>query len=198
MLLSRKPIEKLSGAKIMVTTQSHTSVALLEILFTFHLGVKAVFEPGNASEALAREEYPTAMLTIGDEALRLRNHELYPYRLDLGEAWHAWTGLPFVFATWVIQRKAVERWNGRLEAAISSLFAAKRWGCANIDRICREASDLGPLDYQQLQEYYKGLGFNLRENEQKGLALFYRYLKEIGAIHEVPPLELYSPLRFVA
>ncbi len=196
--LSREPIENLAGKKIMLTTQSHTSVALLRMLFLLRFGIEVEFESGSASAALARGELPLALLTIGDEALRLRTHESYPYRMDLGEAWRSWTGLPFVFATWVIQRKSVEEWNGHLESAINSLFLAKKWGCSHIDVICREAAKRGPLDYDQLQEYYRGLGYNLDAGEQAGLRLFFSRLVEIGEIREIPSMEIYSPLRSVA
>ena len=41
-----------------------------------------------------------AVLVIGDAALMLAAQRRYPVRLDLGAEWHAWTGLPFVFAVW--------------------------------------------------------------------------------------------------
>jgi chorismate dehydratase len=43
---------------------------------------------------------------IGDDALRLRTR--FDYVLDLGEAWQRWTGLPFVFAAWIGQLRAVD------------------------------------------------------------------------------------------
>jgi chorismate dehydratase len=198
LLLSRAPIDTLSGETVLVSTQSHTSVALLKVLFSKHLGIEARYLPGSASATLDKGEHPTALLTIGDEALRLRNDDRYPYQLDLGEAWHSWTGLPFVFATWVIQREAVERWNGRLEPAMEALFAAKRWGSSHLDHICKEAAGRGLLTFDQLCDYYQVLRFDLGAKEQKGLELFFKYLLQVGEIREMPPPEIYSPLAYVA
>ncbi len=195
LLLSRAPFRDLAESPIMVTTQSHTSAALLEIIFSIRLGIRAEYIPGNATEALDRGDSPVAFLTIGDEALRLAGREDYPYRMDLGEAWRRWTGLPFVFATWIVQRKAVDRWNGHFAEAMGSLFAAKRWGCEHMELVCAEAVSRGaPLSREGLCAYYRGLSFDLREEQQKGLELFYRYLVEIGRIREVPPLDIFSPL----
>ena len=198
LLLSRVPIDQLNGRSILVSTQSHTSVALLRILFSVRCGMNVSFQPGNCTEVLSRGEEPLAFLAIGDEALRFREHEHYPYRWDLGEEWLSWTGLPFVFALWVIQRKAVERWNGHLKSAIDTLTSAKEWGCAHLATICAEAVKKGILGSLELHDYYQSLGFNLQAEEQRGLELFYRYLSQIREVRTPPRLEIFSPLAFVA
>jgi chorismate dehydratase len=199
LLLSRVPMNQLDGRSILVSTQSHTSVALLRILFAIRWGMSVSFRPGNCTDALTQErEEPLAFLAIGDEALRFREHEHYPYRWDLGEEWFSWTGLPFVFALWVIQRRAVERWNGHLKSAIDTLTSAKEWGCAHTGMVCAEAVKRGILTTLELQDYYQCLGFNLRAEEQRGLELFYRYLSQIREVRTPPRLEIFSPVAFVA
>ncbi len=198
LLLSRIPIDQLSGQTILVTSHSHTSVALLKVLLTVQRNMEVVFEHGSCTEALTKREPPIAMLTIGDEALRLREHSLYPHRCDLGEAWYAWTGLPFVFALWVIQRQAFERWNGVLREASESLTSAREWGCSHLDEICSHAVKSAILDLQQLQDYYRCLNYDLNTDERMGLELFYRYLSTISEIRRAPSLQVYSPLACVA
>jgi len=198
LLLSQIPVPELSGKEILVSAQSHTSIALLKILFSVHLGSNVTCISGNCSDALTSEELPTAFLAIGDEALRLRNHDLYPYRWDLGEAWHSWTGFPFVFALWVIQRKAVEKWNGSLQRAVETLLAAKQWGADHRQVICVEAAKKRLLSRVELQEYYHCLDFNLDSTQQNGLRFFYEHLANIGEIPTVPRLEIFSPLACVA
>lgn len=197
-LLSKVPFTDLGGETILASTQSHTSVALLKILFARRLKRDVQFVPGLGTEALMQGEDPIAFLSIGDEALRFRQHALYPYRLDLGSAWHSWTGLPFVFALWVVQRNGIEQWNGSLADAQEALGAAKKWGRTHRDRVCRQALDRGILSYSELEEYYQCLGYDLGEEEQAGLKLFYRYLVEIGEIGEEPHLEIHSLLAHVA
>ena len=198
LLFSRVPLDRLAGKTVLVSAQSHTSVALLRILLSIRFGLDVVFQPGNCTESLERGDAPTAFLAIGDEALRLRDHRLYPHRMDLGAAWHTWTRLPFVFAVWVIQRAAVERWNGRLGEALERLADAKRWGHAHMERICAEASIKGLLDVRELESYYGVLRYDLGPDEREGLELFYRYLAQIGECTEAPPLDIFSPLACVA
>jgi chorismate dehydratase len=199
LLLSRAPVDQLSGQTILASSQSHTSVALLRILLTTQLGIEFVFSHGSCTEALASGgEPPVAMLAIGDEALRLREHPLYPYRWDLGEVWHAWTGLPFVFALWVIQRAAFERWNGLLAEALETLSMAKEWGRSHLDEICWHALKEGILNLPQLQDYYQCLNYDLNGDEKLGMERFYQHLANRSEIRRAPALQIYSPLARVA
>lgn len=198
LLLSQTPLEKLSGQTILASSQSHTSVALLKILFKARMDMEVTLKHGNCTQALREGKPPVAMLAIGDEALRLRDHTLYPYRWDLGEAWHAWTGLPFVFALWVIQRQALERSNGVLGQALESLSAAKEWGRSHMEEICRHALEEDILDLAQLQDYYGCLNYDLSADEKLGLDLFFHYLFHFSETDCVPALQIYAPLASVA
>jgi chorismate dehydratase len=198
LLLSRAPIRDLSGEEILLSAQSHTSIALLKILCSLYLSIEVNYKTGNCTDALASGEQPAAFLAIGDEALRLRHHPAYPYRWDLGEAWHAWTGFPFVFALWVIQRRSVEKWNGSLGNAVEAILAAKQWGADNPGLICEQALKAGLLNSAELREYYQRLHFDLDRRQQSGLELFFEYLYRIGEIPAAPKIEIYSPLACVA
>lgn len=198
LLLSRVPISSLGGRTILTTSHSHTSVALLRMLLTMRLGVDAIFRSGSCGEALTEEEPPVAMLVIGDEALRLREHRLYPFRLDLGEAWFAWTGLPFVFALWVIQRGALERCNGLLGKALEALSLAKLWGAYHLDEVCLRAVGEGILNLAQLRDYYRCLNYDLGRDQKAGLELYFQHLVALSEISRVPPLQVYSSLASVA
>jgi chorismate dehydratase len=188
LLLSRVPFEQLSGRTVLASIQSHTSVALLKILMLQLYGYSPSLRLGNCTEALISGPLPDALLCIGDEALQMRHNPRFPHRLDLGEAWRAWTGLPFVFALWVMQRSALERWNGHLATANTALLAAKRWGTQHLELVCEEAHKRGLLNRQELLEYYRGLAFDLGAGELDGLRLFFKLLKEMGEIPAIPSL----------
>jgi len=198
LLLSRMPVERLSGKTVLASSKSHTSVGLLKVLCRLRYGVDLRFETGGCPDYTSGTVLPDAYLTIGDEALRLGRSGLFPYVLDLGEAWFEWTGLPFVFAVWVMRRDTVTEKNGRLRHAIEALLSAKRWGNANIGIICRQAATTGLLGVPELEEYYKCLKFDLDERGRKGLELFYSYLFKAGELEAVPRLETFPPLPFVA
>jgi chorismate dehydratase len=198
LLFSRVPVSGLDGKTITVTNHSATSAFLLRILFSEHLGIKADLRSGSLEAASSSGILPLAFLAIGDEALRLRARGVYAHRLDLGEAWQSWTGLPFVFALWVMQKKSAEKWNGSLGNIIKILVSAKNWGRTHLDHVCAVAAEKGVLGADELKGYYKGLGFDLGEREQEGLRLFYRFLRDMGEIPKVPELEILAPLARVA
>jgi chorismate dehydratase len=198
LLLSRFPVERLSGKKILVSSQSHTSVGLLKILSGLRFGMEPVFDTAASSGLSETSELPDGFLAIGDEALRLKRSGIFPHVLDLGKAWYDWTGFPFVFAVWVVRKMAVEEKNGHMESALGALLASKRWGSDNIDHICVEAARAGLLDIEELQEYYRCLRFDLNVRERRGLELFYSYLLRIDELERIPDLEIYTPLASVA
>lgn len=83
-----------------VDAGSETSVALLRILLAHRLDSPAcTFE--RVEPTLDADAYPhDVVLLIGDCGLRATTREREV--IDLGAAWQAWTGLPFVFALWLI------------------------------------------------------------------------------------------------
>ncbi|MEM5788168.1 MAG: menaquinone biosynthesis protein, partial [Syntrophobacteraceae bacterium] len=114
LLLSRYPVEQLSGRDILMSSQSHTSVGLLKILAKLRFGIEPRFRVGTPRQGQDGEDCRAdAFLAIGDEALRLSGSGSYPEIVDLGAAWYEWTHLPFVFALWVVRRRAIEEKNGR-------------------------------------------------------------------------------------
>jgi chorismate dehydratase len=198
LLLSRMPIERLSGKIVLASSKSHTSVGLLKVLCRLRYGVEPRFETGSCSDYLAGSAIPDACLVIGDEALRLGRSGIFPHVLDLGSVWFDWTGLPFVFAVWVIRKQSVTEKNGQLPGAIEALLSSKRWGCANIGRICEQAAKTGLLEIPELREYYRCLRFDLNEGERSGLNLFYSLLFQAGELQGTPRLEIFTPLASVA
>jgi chorismate dehydratase len=198
LLLSQIPIDQLGDQPVLTSAKSHSSALLLKILFSLRLGINPEYRTGHPAEALANGEAPLAMLLIGDDALQFRNHSSYPHRWDLGDVWYSWTGLPFVFGVWVVQRAALDHPATHLRTAVDSLLKAKAWGCGHLDAICRQAMPYGLLDYKELYHYYQGLWFHLGQKEEAGLRAFFSCLQEIGEISQVPAVEFYSPVARVA
>lgn len=191
LLLSKVPVEQLSGKKILISGQSHTSVALLKILLRQLYDVCASFETGSIMPALNSSNAPAAFLAIGDEALRLRNHPQYPYCIDLAEAWREWTGLPFIFGLWIISRKAIAQ-NLFRDDPGELLRKGRDWGLANIRQIVDLTAHGCPLSREELLRYYtEGLFYSLGQEEIKGLELFYEKLVENGLSDSIPELNFY-------
>ncbi len=94
LLLSKTPIHKVR--RVRITPRSLTSRYLLLYI------LKEIYslEP---EEVVQEEE---AVLVIGDEAFERRKE--FPYIYDLGEEWFRHTGLPFVFALFLVRRETPE------------------------------------------------------------------------------------------
>jgi len=98
-LYSERPIEELE--EIILDHHSRTSVELIQILCREYWKVKPRFRKGQ--EGYIQEiKGKTGGLIIGDRTIGLEQQFSYVY--DLGTAWKAFTGLPFVFAAWVSNR----------------------------------------------------------------------------------------------
>jgi chorismate dehydratase len=100
-LYSRSPIEAIQ--QVHCDTDSHSSVALLQLILHERYGIQPKLEPWSPVTTHAElTNPPEAMLLIGDKVVTdpPEDHH-YPYQLDLGQAWQECTGLPFVFAIWL-------------------------------------------------------------------------------------------------
>ena len=88
----------------------------------------------------------SALLLIGDTALRERMNSQGLFVYDLGELWRELTGLPFVFALWIVTRQAAEKKAGEVRnlAArheIIYLSFANAWDLPRkslLEPLCRE------------------------------------------------------------
>lgn len=194
LLLSRRPVEELDGETILISGETHTSVALLKLLMLDRYRLNVRFETGPVTPALRGTTPPTAFLAIGDEALRLRSHPDYPFRVDLADAWRDWTGLPFIFGLWVVSRQAAEAGLFTPENDPGVLMRAGRdWGLRHMDVILDLTGHGCPLNRDELITYYsKGLTYSLGTEEQRGLMLFYEKLAGHGMIPRVPELAFFS------
>jgi chorismate dehydratase len=93
-VFSRVPPEDMTT--LHADTDSHTSVILARLIWKgFHRRPLSVVP----LKAGAGVEHCESVLLIGDKVVRA-DVGSFPYRVDLGGAWRAWTGLPFVFAAW--------------------------------------------------------------------------------------------------
>jgi chorismate dehydratase len=164
---------------------SRTSAALCQILLRKKYGVYPEVMPLPLDQT-AEETDADAVLLIGDRAMRACLPG-FAHAFDLGQEWHDWTSLPFVYAFWAV-RDGVEL--GSVEAA---LVEAKRRGCASVGSIAhREAPHLG-LDAGFCRRYLANIiHFDLGPREQAGLHHYYMLACELGLARRGVSLELYG------
>ncbi len=161
-LFSDVPIDKIE--RILLDYQSRTSVALLKVLIKEHWKIDVIFEEtsGDYQSGISGN---TAGLVIGDRALQQR--KISPYIYDLGYEWKSFTGLPFVYAAWVSNKKLDEHF-------IDEFNEANALGLNELERVVK-GNPFTPFD---LHHYYRDcISFGLDDEKKKGLNMFLRKIR---------------------
>jgi chorismate dehydratase len=107
-------------------------------------------------------------------------------RIDLGEAWTTWTGLPFVYAFWVGRA-------GSLKAAdVEALQKARDAGVLRSEEIARDYFPDAPVHQAIGARYLRdNIKYSLGDEERAGLELFYRYAAESGDVASAGVLKFF-------
>src|SRR6266446_7315376 len=170
-LFSRLPWGEIR--RVALDEGSRTSAALAQILLWRKYGVRPEVVPLPLAEE-AENADADAVLLIGDRAMRACLPG-FAHAYDLGQEWHDWTGLPFVYAAWCVRAGCA------LGPVAEALQEAKRRGLANVGPIAaREAPRLG-LDAGFCRRYLSNIiRFDLGPREQAGLQRFYELAGELG------------------
>ena len=160
-LFSEVPLAEVST--ILLDYQSRTSVALLRILLKEHWRINPRLQPAEASyeQGIGGS---TAGLVIGDRALVQRSKSKYIY--DLGTAWKEMTGLPFVFAAWVSNKRLVPQFINAFNDTVSE-------GTKHIDDILQVVH---LPEYDLRQYYYSNIDFRFDDPKKRALSLFLSFL----------------------
>lgn len=146
---------------------SLTSAHLLRCLLAEFHGLHPIY----STEPPAKDD---ARLLIGNQALEFREKHGSEFDyLDLGEDWTARTGLPFVYALWLVRKEAAH-----LEAIGEFFRTLKCRGIAHICDIAQEAGSHSP----EFRETYlrKHISFDLGEAEKQGMERFRTMLVKYG------------------
>jgi chorismate dehydratase len=163
-LAHTQPLEEVT--QIHLDPASLTSVNLLRVLLA---------ERGSHPDFIPLLDYdadlmPENVLLIGDPAIRyLRTH---PERRiwDLGAAWQEMTGLPFVYAVWVLRRDTDTTDLRRI------LQEAAGFGRETLDDIIRDRSE---FDRAFRDDYLaRHIRYEMGANEKRGLARFAELLRK--------------------
>jgi chorismate dehydratase len=170
-LFSKVPWPKMR--RVALDVGSRTSAALTRILLEKRHGLQPEIVP-LAMDAKAENTDADAVLLIGDRAMRACLPG-FAHAFDLGQEWHDWVGLPFVYAVWAV-REGVE-----LGSVESAFHEAKRLGCEEVGQIAYEEAPRLGLDAGFCRRYLSNIiRFDLGPREQAGLLHFYKLACELG------------------
>ena len=173
-LHSKTPIDELSGSSIAVPPEAPTAVKLLQVLLSIKHGVKpASYVPGDG----AGDGSHDACLLVGNLGLRHRRGlRGFPHTYDLGEEWHEWTKLPFVFARWVLRNDLDPRDARVME---DSLYTGLQDWADGLYRVSGPSSRV-PIHPHEIHTFTQGLRYFTGVPEEQSIALFKDYLTKLG------------------
>lgn len=161
-LAHRVPLERVR--RVALDPASLTSCNLLRVLLSGYHGLEIEY---GAPEAEAE-----GLLLIGNQAIEFRERESAGWTiLDLGEEWTRLTGLPFVFALWLV-RPGLRN----VTDAAGALRRLKDNGIEIRDQICAEERSFDrEFCRRYLGEYIR---YELGPEEKAGLRQFESLLAE--------------------
>lgn len=165
-IFSEVPMEEIET--VLLDYQSRTSVNLARILLKEYWKKEVRLVDASGEDYRKQIRGTTAGVVIGDRALEQRLHSSYIY--DLGQAWKEHTGLPFVFAAWIANKKLPEAFEQKFNEA-------NRQGLLQIEQVVAE----NPYSVYDLKAYYtRCISFELTEQKKKGMTLFLEKLRNLN------------------
>ncbi|MBF0242542.1 MAG: menaquinone biosynthesis protein [Desulfamplus sp.] len=189
-LMTNYPIKELDQKLIVLSQDSATSSALVKLI-AIQNGVTPNFTTKRLRTLQDVPDSADAAMVIGDAAMSQPWKNRFKYRIDLGRLWYETTGLPFVFALWVVRREAaILRYND-VKAALELFYRSREQGYTNIDKVIAAGSNTIGMDKSYVSRYFELLHCNLDAIKLKALNYFFSSLYENSLLPEkVEKIEL--------
>lgn len=190
MLVSRVPIDRLDGEKIILTSKSETAQCLLKIILSIGYSLRPNYETRAVEPIEPIDHDASAALLIGDDALQLYYHRPKAYRCyDLGREWHRLTGRSMVYAVWAARRD-LDRTS--IERARDHIARSLRFGLEHKADAIRSILERTPFTFDQLDHYLGGaIKWDLTEDHLESLKFYFELAKKIGVLEQTPSIEIF-------
>ena len=164
LLLSDVPLHEIKT--VLLDYQSKSSVNLTKVLAKHFWYIQPQWE--DAKEGFENTiKNSTAGVIIGDRTFNLSKN--YSYVYDLAEEWQKFSGLPFVFACWVANKKITPNFIKEFNEAIGV-------GVNNISSVL----DFYTIENEKKSELYNyltnNISYSLTENKRKAIKKFLELL----------------------
>ncbi len=193
-LFSPCPPEQLSGKTIAITGESATSINLLRVLLLEYYGLKKVedYVPAEDVETAIRQGRPG--LLIGDRAInQAKNLPDGVLSYDLGDLWYQKTGLPFVFALWILRRSSAREKAYGFTALIRQLETSLGQALNDLPGLARNIG--GEHSVAEYVAYWQGMDFFLTSNHLAGLSLYFSLCEKYNLLKKIPEVVFFTSPR---
>jgi chorismate dehydratase len=153
---------------ILLDYQSLTSINLTKILCKEYWKIAPNFIDAN-TDFVSNITNTTAGVIIGDRTFSLQNKFKYVY--DLADEWQKWTGLPFVFAVWVSNKKIEPKFMMEFENCL-------QFGVQNIKTVAQMyQGQFANYDILKYLNHY--ISYNFDDAKKQALHLFLTHLNNL-------------------
>ncbi|HHT9116941.1 MAG TPA: menaquinone biosynthetic enzyme MqnA/MqnD family protein [Candidatus Wunengus californicus] len=169
-IFSKVPIQNIRSAAL--DKSSLTSCALTRIILKEQYHLSPQYSQWNKQYDIVSTN-TDAVLIIGDNALKIIDNGYIT--LDLGQSWYEFTGLPFVYALWVVKR------DRRIPGINNLLKSAKETGLRSIKALAITESQRLQLTHERCLNYFtNSIRYDFGKDEIKGFLAFYQYAMSLG------------------
>jgi chorismate dehydratase len=192
LLFTPGSIATLTGSDIAITGESATSINLLKILLLEFCGIDdfSFVVPDTTVEECMLNEQPA--LLIGDRALAAATNCPEHYQtIDLGALWYHFTGMPFVFALWILRKEIVEKSPEGIRELAAKLQQSRQFAFDNLPEMAAQLSDNNIFSHDRLEEYWRGMSYDLTDGHIEGLRLYFTLCHKHGLLKDIPDFHFF-------
>lgn len=165
MLFSEVPLDEIEN--VLLDYQSRTSITLVQVLAKNFWKIAPNWQPATADYEKSVSGN-TAAVIIGDRTFGLEGK--YKYVYDLSEEWQKFTGLPFVFACWVANKKLPDSF-------IQSFNRALKDGIDNKATLIADIQSEKTYNTDVAFYLNNSISYEFDADKKKALELFLSYLE---------------------
>ncbi|MEH0020834.1 MAG: menaquinone biosynthesis protein [Desulfobacter sp.] len=189
---SKYPLDELTGKQVMFSNESASAASFLKMIFA-QRKIVPEFKVGHVGDIAGIPDSVDAVMVIGDAALTQPWDQRFRYRFDLGGIWYEMTGLPFVFAVWVVRKAFAEQHPDMVKAAHDLLLASMAEGYAHLDSVIRSGHEKLEVSQELIQTYYDLLVCDLDPLKIKAMETFFNALYEQGILKHKAKICFFEP-----
>ena len=189
-LISKKPIEKLDGEKVSITSKSATAHCLLKIILQEGYKISPVYDVENLTVEKLIPENSTAALFIGDDALQIFLHKSDKFfYYDLGHEWKKLTGKQMVYAVFAARKIFAENSPELLKSVYEKISKGFDYGLKNKSAAINSVLDKKNFSFDELNNYLGNvIKWNLTEEGIDALKTFYKLADKINLLENIPDI----------